>query len=211
LASYCRSQLAAERGGALRLAMNGDAEALDRLFTLYIPRLQRTAARLLRNTEDAEDALQDGLLAAFRHLDQFQGRSQFTTWIHAIVINAARSKLRRQRARPLFFSIDQPTTDEGLVPKEALTDPHSGPDDTYSDLERSQILKTIVSELPEKLRCIVVLCDIEGLRLKEAAARLGLSIPAVKSRHLRANRLVFKMAKEIGIGVERDTSLKVKI
>lgn len=134
--------------------------------------------------------------AAFRHLDQFQGRSQFTTWMHTIEINSAKSKLRRQRARPLFFSLDQSTTDEGFALAETLADPHSSLDDTYSDVERSRILKTIVSELPEKLRCVVVLCDIEGVRLKEAAARLGLTVSAVKSWRSRANRLLLKMAKQ---------------
>lgn len=199
MASDCEPRLPHESDDVLGLAMTGDAAALDRLFAPCMPRLQKTAAKLLRNAEDAEDALQDGLLAAFRHLDQFEGRSRFTTWMHTIVVNAARSKLRQQRSRPLFFSLDQSSSDQDCVPlAETLADPQASLDDRYAEIERSRILIAILDELPTKLRPIVLLCDIEGLRLKEAAARLGLTVSAVKTRHFRASRLLLHMAKGTG-------------
>src|SRR5580658_4879231 len=69
------------------LAMEGDRAAIDALFVPCIPRLRRVTARFLSNQQDSEDALQDGLLLAFRHLGRFEGRAQFSTWLHSIVVN----------------------------------------------------------------------------------------------------------------------------
>jgi RNA polymerase sigma-70 factor, ECF subfamily len=165
-----------------------------------MPRLQRTAAKLLHNPADAEDALQDGLLAAFRHMDQFQGRAQFTTWMHTIVVNAARSKLRRQRSRPLFFSIDDVSPGHDNLPlAETLPDAKSGLDEAYAYVERARFLESMLAVLPADTRQIVELCDIEGLKIKEAAARLGISTSAAKTRHFRANRILQQMANEAGL------------
>jgi RNA polymerase sigma-70 factor, ECF subfamily len=181
----------------LESATKGDTEALDRLFGPCIPRLQKTAARLLRNPQDAEDALQDGLLSAFRHLHQFEGRAQFMTWMHTIVTNAARSKLRSQRTRPCTFSLDEPVSEQKYTSiADGLVDPRPCQDDEYAHAEYSRILVAILEELPEKLRAIILLCNIEGLPLKDAAVRLGLTVSLVKSRHFRANRLLLKMAKQ---------------
>jgi RNA polymerase sigma-70 factor, ECF subfamily len=175
-----------------------DAAAIDQLFRPCIPRLRKAAARLLRNPYDAEDALQDGLLSAFRHLDQFQGRAQFMTWMHSIVTNAARSKLRREQSRPLLYSLDEPSsTRDNTSLADTIADPRSNLDDQYTHIERRQILTAALRELPAKWRAILVLCDIEGYRLKEAAAKLGLSESAVKTGHFRANRLLQKRAKEV--------------
>ncbi len=179
--------------------MRGDPAALDRLFAPCIPRLQKTAARFLRNAQDAEDALQDGLLAAFRHLDQFQGRARFTTWMHTIVANAAKAKLRKQRSWPFIFSLDEPGPEHGEIRlADMLADPQTNLDDEYAQVEEFRLLATILDELPSALRVVVLLCDIEGLKLKEAAAQLGITISAVKTRHSRANRLLVKMARKAG-------------
>jgi len=179
----------------LDLAVSGDPEALNRLFAPCMTRLKRTAARLLRNPQDSEDAVQDGMLSAFRHLDQFQGRSQFTTWMHTIVANAAKTKLRNQQNRVFFLSLDDALPEHDYPLADMLPDTHATPDEDYARNERSQLLAEILDELPPKLRVIVVLCDIEGLRLKEAAARLGITASAVKTRRFRANRLLLKMAR----------------
>jgi RNA polymerase sigma-70 factor, ECF subfamily len=174
-----------------------DAAATDQLFAPCIPRLRKAAARLLRNPYDAEDALQDGLLSAFRHLDQFQGRAQFMTWMYSIVTNAARSKLRRERSRPFLCSLDEPlSTRDDTSLADALRDPRGNLDDQYTHVERCEILAAVLKELPAKLRAIFVLCDIEGFRLKEAAAKLGLSESAVKTRRSRANCLLQKRVRE---------------
>jgi len=189
--------------------MSGDPDALDDLFASCMPRLQRTAAKLLRNPEDAEDALQDGLLAAFRHMDQFQGRSQFTTWMHTIVVNAARSKWRRQRSRPLFCSLDDTAPGrDNLSLAETLPDSKSGLDEAYASVERSRFLQSMLAVLPADTRTIVELCDIEGLKIKEAAVRLGISTSAAKTRHFRANRLLQQIANAAGLEKVRDDRVR---
>ena len=89
-----------EEARLIRRAMRGDSSALDSLFARHNRALYQTALRLLGNAEDAEDALQEGLLAAYRNLPRFEGRSQFSTWLTRIVINAALMRLRSKRARP---------------------------------------------------------------------------------------------------------------
>jgi RNA polymerase sigma-70 factor, ECF subfamily len=175
-----------------------DAAAIDQLLRPCIPRLRKAAARLLRNPYDAEDALQDGLLSAFRHFDQFQGRAELMTWMHSIVTNAARSKLRRDNSRPFACSLDEPSrTRDNTSLADELMDPRSNLDDQYIHVERCRILAAVLRELPVKLRAIFVLCDIEGFRLKEAAAKLGLSESAIKAGHFRANRLLHKKVREV--------------
>ena len=88
--------------------VNDNREALENLFSRYRSRLYKTALRVLRNPEDAEDALQDGLLSAYRKLDTFEGRSQFSTWLTRIVVNAAAMQMRRRRPEVVNSIDDQP-------------------------------------------------------------------------------------------------------
>src|SRR6266404_178829 len=90
----------------LQLARNGDQEALGRLLASYMPQLYRVALRVMRSPQDAEEALQDGLLQAVKHLREFEGRSQFSSWLTRIVINAALMRLRHSRSEAVT-SIDQ--------------------------------------------------------------------------------------------------------
>src|SRR5690349_22508953 len=90
----------------IRAGQKGDAQAVETLFRRYHRPLFQTALRVLGNTEDAEDALQDGFLSAYRNLKRFEGRSQFSTWLTRIVINAALMKRRSAKARPAI-SLDE--------------------------------------------------------------------------------------------------------
>lgn len=180
------------------LAVRGDAKALDQLFAPCIPRLQRVAVRLLCNEQDSEDALQEGLLSAFRHLNQFRSRAQFTTWVRAIVVNAAKSQLRRRRARPSISSLDEPLHEhEGLCAADMVADPRSHLDEHYARTERHRILVEAIQRLPPIWRAVIQLYDIEGLQMREIAARLGLSISAVKSRHRRANHRILETVNDV--------------
>src|SRR5579863_7444049 len=95
--------------------LNGDARALDVLFARNTRTLYQTALRVLGNPEDAEEALQEGLLSAYRNLPRFEGRSQFSTWLTRIVINAALMRLRSRRSRPAV-SLENWSEDEGSIP-----------------------------------------------------------------------------------------------
>ena len=179
------------------MAVRGDTAALNELFASCMPRLQRTAARLLSNLQDSEDALQDGLLSAVRHLNNFQGRAQFSTWMHTIVVNAAKGILRKQRRHPLIFSLDELHPEhEELRLSDRLAHSQPGMEDHYAKLERSHFLARILQQLPPTHRSIIWLCDLQELSMQEAAGRLGLTVSAVKTRHLRANRFLLNAIKE---------------
>jgi RNA polymerase sigma-70 factor, ECF subfamily len=98
----------------IRAGQRGDSQAVETLFRRYQRPLFQTALRVLGNTEDAEDALQDGLLSAYRNMKRFEGRSQFSTWLTRIVINAALMRRRSAKARPAV-SLDEPPRDLGAI------------------------------------------------------------------------------------------------
>ena len=181
------------------LVLKGDSAAINRLFAPCIPRLRMAAMRLLHNAQDSEDALQEGLLSAFRHLHQFQGRAQFATWVHTIVVNSAKSTLRKQRSRPSISSLDEPLSGHGdLCVADKIGDRRSGLDDEYEQTERQRILAEAIQGLPPRWRVVIRLYTIGGVQLKEIAALLGLSMSAVKSLHFRANRRLPKMVGAVG-------------
>src|SRR6202043_271703 len=105
------------------------------VFSRYLPLLHRTAYRYLANAADAEDAVQDALLSAYKHRDQFRGQAQMSTWLVAIVSNCARMQLRR-RPRPLQMSLDEQFGDEqGYMVSERLVDGGPNPEEEYREAE----------------------------------------------------------------------------
>ena len=168
-----------------RIAVRNSREALYELFDRYRRRLFNTALRLLGNSDDAEDALQDALLAAFRNLDGFKGRSQFYTWLTRIVINAALMRLRRMHL-DVMTSIDEKLDRENLPLANRIPDPGPNPEEVYARQERVAMLERRLQLLPASYRQVVWLCDIQGLKAREAAEALGLSIGTVKSQLHRA-------------------------
>jgi RNA polymerase sigma-70 factor, ECF subfamily len=178
------------------LAMKGDSVAINQLFAQCIPRLRKVAARFFCNDQDSEDALQEGLLLAFRHLNQFRGKARFTTWMHVIVANAARSELRRRRSRPLTSSIDEPLSKQGdLCTADIVADPRSELDEHFDQAEQYGILKQAVQELPPMWRSVIQLYDMEGLQMKDVAAKLGLTLSTTKTYHFRASRRILEIVK----------------
>ena len=169
---------------------------LNEMFTRCLPQLRRAAARLLSNRQDSEDALQEGLLSGVRHASKFEGRSKFSTWMHTIVVNSARSTLRRRRRQPMMTSLDEPHPENPTVTlADVLCDHGVGLEEHYRRVERQRILADIVQHLPPAHRSIICLCDLEGLCMREVARRLDLSISAAKTRHLRASRFLLRLAK----------------
>jgi RNA polymerase sigma-70 factor, ECF subfamily len=167
-----------------------DQMNLDKLFAPHIPRLYRAAAQVLRHSQDSEDALQEGLLAAFCHLNQFQGRAKFSTWLHSIVVNAALMKLRNRKSELGMASIDDEFEDGALSFENLIRDQKRNPEEAYADLERSQILVAAIHKVPQRYRAVLQMCDMEGLMEKEAAQRLGILVSVVKSRRYRGRRML---------------------
>lgn len=181
------SRLTSREGAILAtLALKGDQDALDRLFGSYTPRLYHTALRLLGNAEDAEDALQDGLLSAYRNLKQFQGRSQFSTWLTRIVTNAALMRLRSRRGY-VTASIDESDSEpENAITAGAIADHRPNPEETCARQEQFEIIERRLRLLPPTHQSVFRLRDVEGLCTREAAEALGLPEGTLKSRLRRA-------------------------
>lgn len=163
---------------------------LDELFAACMPKLSMAARKMMRNRQDSEDVLQDGLLSAFQNLRQFQGRSRFSTWVHSIVRNAAKMHVRKQGSR-VFYSLEQNLSDENEPALENLVpDAQPSPEQYCVRSERSEILRAALKELPARYRKAIELCDIAGVEGKEAAAAMGVSLNSLKISLHRARRQV---------------------
>lgn len=164
-----------------------DPESLGDLFKRHHGRLIRTAFQILRNSAEAEDAVQDGLLSALSHLSSFQGRAQPSTWLTRIVINAALMRLRHLRSLPMI-SFDQPISGDSALKLEPRTDRREDPEALYALRERRHFLGQAAAMLPPRLRSAFRLHYIQGLSIREAAGILRESNSLVKARLHRARR-----------------------
>jgi RNA polymerase sigma-70 factor (ECF subfamily) len=167
----------------------GEPDAFESLVRREMPRLLAVARRLLRNEEDAKDAVQDAFINAFRSLASFEGGCQVSTWLHRITVNAALMKLRTRRRKP-----EDPIED--LLPA-FLEDGHharhppewrAGADAILAGKEDREFVRACIDRLPESHRTVLLLRDIEDLDTSEAAAALGISEGAVKVRLHRARQ-----------------------
>jgi RNA polymerase sigma-70 factor (ECF subfamily) len=169
----------------IRRAQNGDSAALEILFSRHQPALYRTALRVLGNEADAQDALQDGLLSAYRNLGRFERRSQFSSWLTRIVINAALMRLRRQRGHETV-SIDDEQGDSDMRLADVLPHPGPGPEDVYAGAQLRDRVADQLDEMSPALRSAFLLRFARGLTNEEVARVLGISELAVKTRVHRA-------------------------
>lgn len=165
-------------------AKRGDAGAFEELVNRYEAKIFRLTMNITRNREDAEDAMQEAFLKSFAHLKDFQGDSRFYTWLVRIAANEALMRLRKRR--PNLFSLDEPIEgDEDLMPRE-LEDWGPSPEQRFAQTEMREILSEVIDKLEPDFRIVFVLRDLEELSTEETAKTLGISVPAVKSRLLRA-------------------------
>jgi RNA polymerase sigma-70 factor, ECF subfamily len=178
------------------LPIDMDEDELGELFASCMPRLTKTAKHIMRNSPDSEDVLQEGLLAAFQNLRQFQGRSRFSTWLHSIVRNAARMHMRRKATRPFCLIDDHPSDNMGTSSERAFNDASPSPEELCVESEYSRILRMTLRGLPPMYQRAIELCDIYGLGGADAGAALGLSIPALKTCLHRARRLVSRKIRQ---------------
>jgi RNA polymerase sigma-70 factor (ECF subfamily) len=164
------------------------SERFGHILSSGLPSLYRGAYRLLGNAADAEDAVQDALLAAYTHLDQFRGQSKMSTWLVAIVHNSARMQLRK-RLRHIHVPLDEPIGEiEEHSPAERLADHRPSPEDDYRNTELSRRLTHFQNQLTPTLRKTFQLRDIDGLSIREAARILGVPLGTVKAQSARARK-----------------------
>jgi RNA polymerase sigma-70 factor (ECF subfamily) len=179
------SQAGVDESILVAQSRQGDTVAFGELVRRYEAKIFRLAQHVTQNREDAEDVLQETFMKAYEHLDQFQGNSKFYTWIVRIAVNQALMKLRRRKTDK-SVSLDETidTGEDTIVREVAAWD--EDPEQRFSREELGGILDTAVDSLEPPYRSVFVLRDIEELSTEETADALGLSIPAVKSRLLRA-------------------------
>jgi RNA polymerase sigma-70 factor, ECF subfamily len=169
----------------VQAAKKGDLEAFSELVHRYDRNIFRIAQHITHNEEDAQDVVQDAFLKAYQNLEQFQGNSKFYTWLVRIAVNEALMKLRKRRNEKTVSMDEDVETEEGSIPRE-VADWSPNPEQLYGQSELGDILKKTIQGLPPGFRTVFVLRDVEGLSTEETAEMLGLSVPAVKSRLLRA-------------------------
>ena len=166
-------------------ARDGDLQAFETLVRQYERQVFRIAQHITQNKEDAEDVVQDAFLKAYEKLHQFQGNSKFYTWLVRIAVNESLMRLRKRRTGKMVSIDEDVETEEGSMPRD-LADWGPDPEQMYGQSELAEILRKTIQGLPPGFRVVFTLRDIEGLSTDETAEALGLSVPAVKSRLLRA-------------------------
>ena len=174
-----------DEGAIVAQARLGNASAFNELLRRYERKIFRLALHITQNREDAEDVLQESFLKAYEHLDQFQGQSKFYTWVVRIAVNQALMKLRKRKSdRSVSLDETIDTGEDNIGREIAAWD--ENPEQKYSREELNGILVSAIDGLAPIYRAVFVLRDIDGLSTEEAAEALELSVPAVKSRLLRA-------------------------
>jgi len=164
----------------------GDIAAFNELVSRYNRKLLRIAQHIVHDFEDAQDVVQETFLKAFKKLGDFRGDSKFSTWLFRIVVNQSLMGLRKQHTKQRYaaeFPIN--AEEEGRLPID-FSDWRPNPEELYKSSELRELLTNALQELRPTLRVVFILHDVEGHSLRETAVALGLSLPAVKTRSLRA-------------------------
>lgn len=179
------SQAGFDETALVAQARGGDNGAFADLVRRYEAKIFRLAQHITQNREDAEDVLQETFLKAYEHLDQFQGNSKFYTWVVRIAVNQALMKLRRRRTDKSVSLDETIDTGEDTITREiAAWD--EDPEQQFSREELSEILDSAIESLAPTYRSVFLLRDVDDLSTEETAEALSISVPAVKSRLLRA-------------------------
>ena len=188
---------------SLEALRDGDKAEFALLVEEYSPMIYRLGLKMLNNPQDAEDILQETFIKAYKHISKFDGRSSVSTWLYRIATNEALMSLRKKR--PNTISFDMPSTYES-EPQEPLqiVDWCCLPEEEYLSAEGRLRLDEAAGRLPESLRIVFVLRDIEGLSTRETAEVLDISEMAVKTRLSRARlRLREDLSKYYGQLVDK--------
>jgi RNA polymerase sigma-70 factor (ECF subfamily) len=177
-------------------ARSGDQEAFATLIKRCSPMVFAIALRYARVREDAEDIVQETFQSAFLHLDQFEGKSAFLTWLTRIAINHALMLLRSRRSRR-ESSMDASNNEKIAASARAIPDARPNPEASYFAREKVEVLTAAVGELKRRLRTAIELRELADLSTRETARRMGISIGAVKARVFQGRK---HLRKALGHG-----------
>ncbi len=170
---------------SLNALREGDRAEFARLVEQYSPMIYRLGLKMLNNPQDAEDILQETFIKAYKHIDKFDGRSSVSTWLYRIATNEALMSLRKKRPDTVSFDVPSIYESEPQEPLQII-DWCCMPEEEYLTAESRLRLDQAAERLPESLRIVFVLRDIEGLSTRETAEVLNISETAVKTRLSRA-------------------------
>ena len=182
--------------GLVAATKRGDARAFEELVLRHRQRVVAVAQRITNNREDAEDVAQESFHKAFLHLNAFQEKSRFSTWLTRIAMNEAFMLLRRRRE---FVEVLPENPDDGMRSNwEAFVDRSPNPEESYLQRERTEFLTEAINRLGSKVRITVLLRDMEERSVQETAGILGTSIAAVKARVFQGRR---KLRRTVNSGL----------
>ena len=184
--------------------LSGDRRAYEQLVRRHERRVFRVTFAVLGNFEDAEEAMQDTFVKAFRHISQFRRESRFTTWLTRIAINEA---LQRRQSRKEFVPLDESSGAAQFVPRRYEMW-RADPEKLYGKRELRQIIEAAIQSLPAIYREAFVLRDVEEMSAEEAAEAIGITVGALKSRLLRARLMV---REALAASLEQPPTLSRKI
>jgi RNA polymerase sigma-70 factor (ECF subfamily) len=185
--TLCRSSLKIHSDETLVVATKrGDPQAFDELVLRHRQKVLAVAQRITNNREDAEDVAQESFTKAFLHLDAFQEKSRFSTWLTRIAMNEAFMLIRRRRG---FLEVPPENPDDGMkFVLEAFVDHGPTPEESYWRRERTELVSESINRLRPTIRTTILLRHIEERSVKETAQILGVSIAAVKARVFHGRR-----------------------
>ena len=166
----------------VQLAKQGDTHAFGELFRQNYNACLKRARWMIRNHSDAEDEVQNACWKAFQRLDQFRGEGTFSAWLSRIVENQCLMRIREER-QLRFLHLDEASESNIRI---ELVAQMMDPEDELGDQQLDSLLRREISRIPPTLRNVMLLYDVDELPMPEVAARLGLSVPAAKSRLMRA-------------------------
>jgi len=182
----------------IRRIREGEHELFYELIRPYERRVYSAALAILRNEADAEDAAQEAVLKAFKHIRQFRAEARFSTWLIQITVNEARMRKRREHAHVIEPIVDRQDEEGNYTPRD-FADWHEIPSETLERKEVRQLLAEALDSLGEKYREVFVLRDMQHLSIEETARALQISTASVKTRLLRA-RLMLRDLLAPGLG-----------
>lgn len=165
------------------------SSALVQAVAASRPALVRQAQRMLRQSGSAEDAAQDAVVAALSNLDRFRGDAHLSTWLYRVAANAVLMSLRRERR-----ATQRTARALAMLPRDASwlhgSTSGSGAQRQLEDAQSAQLLRWTIEQLPEHYRAVVLKCDIDEQPLDEVAVALGITVGGVRTRRLRAHRML---------------------
>jgi RNA polymerase sigma-70 factor (ECF subfamily) len=177
----------------------GDPDAFGVLFTRHRDRLWAVALRTTGNPEDAADALQEAMISAFRRADSFRGDALVTTWLHRVVVNASLDRLRRNKVRaaqPLPDDLDEYAGRGAVL---TAPDAHGDPESRALEADRRGAVLAALEQLPPEQKAALVLVDMEGYPVEEAARMLDCPTGTVKSRCARGRARLAGLLRHSGV------------